>query len=94
MDVSTEQYKAAITLSNLTMYGLPDLTWHIGQSNHLDGQVPHRTEDVREVVYEWAKVLECGVDEDEYDDYTAVRLTTNYGDYGTFIKIWGHADRA
>jgi len=93
MDISTEQYKAFITLSNLTLHELEPLTWHVSQSNRAEGQVPHGIEDPRSVVYEWAKTLECDVTETEYDDYTSVRFSTNYGDYGTFITIWGHADR-
>lgn len=94
MDVNTEQYKAAITLSNLTLYDLTAPVWHVAQRNHLEGQITPDVENVREVVGEWAKVLECEVTEVSYDQYTLVQLITRYGDFNTEVEIWGHADRA
>lgn len=91
MDTSTAQYMAAISLSNLTMYELTPLTWHVSShgDNSLEGQVPHG-EDASQIVNEWAEFLECDVTMTEYEDWTSLRLETNFGDYGTFIKIWGH----
>lgn len=92
LDANTEQYKAAITLSNLVLYDLTTLTWHIHAhaGNRLEAQVPHNHPDPRSVINEWAKILDGNVTETEYDEHVSVRLDANYGDYGTFIKIWGH----
>lgn len=96
MDINTEQYKAAITLSNLTMYDLTPLVWHVGRSNHIEGQITPDTENVRGVIFEWANAIDGEISETEHEhgEYTTVKMETNYGDFATFIKIWGHADRA
>jgi hypothetical protein len=92
LDANAEHYKAAITLSNLVLYDLTPLTWHIHAhaGNRLEAQVPHDHPYPRVVITEWAEMLQCDFTETEYDEHTSVRLETNYGDYGTFIKIWGH----